>query len=170
MLSRRGFLWVGLLCLSVVSTATGMTHRHSTVDDLTSSASRIFRGICERVDTSSVAVAGARLPMTTYTFRVSERLKGSGGARLTFHQIGTPSGGPSDLGTLAGLPVYSVGHEYLLFLLPECRAGLTSPAGAAQGAFEILGERARALRDVPGDPPLDSYKNLREKILRRVRR
>lgn len=161
---------MGLLCVSMSGAAIGATRRHSTLDDLATSASRIFRGICETVDTGSVVVAGARLPMTTYTFRVSERLKGSGGARLTFHQIGAPGGGPSDLGTLAGLPVYSVGHEYLLFLLPESRAGLTSPAGAAQGAFEILDEKARSLRDVPGDPHLDSYKNLRHEILRRVSR
>jgi len=168
--SRRFLPIAVLLCFSTLTVAVGATRRASTVSDLTSSAARIFRGICERVEVGSVTVAGARLPMTTYTFRVSEGFKGSIGTTLTFRQIGVPGGGPMDLGQRAGLPVYSAGGDYLLFLLPESRVGLTSPAGAAQGAFEILADQALALNAMPVDSQIHSYQSLRRQVLQRTPR
>ncbi len=75
-------------------------------------------------------LAGAELASTTYTFDVSDALKGAGTGQLVFRQIGTRVGGPRDLGARVGLPVYTPGVEYVLFLLPEGTLGLTSPAGA----------------------------------------
>lgn len=113
-------------------------------DGLVGSAGRIFRGRCTGVQSGTVEVAGARLPATTYTFEVTDQLKGAAAATITFRQVGLPDGGARDLGRLARLPVYSTGVEYVLFLLPDSAAGLTSPAGAAQGAFLVSGERVWA--------------------------
>jgi hypothetical protein len=113
------------------------------VADLTKSAAHVFRGRCVAAQVGTAEVAGGRLPVTTYTFRVREHLKGGGTPTLTIRQVGTPQGGPRDLGRLAGLPVYTLGTEYVLFLLPESRAGLT--AGVSQGAFIVRGEQVRGV-------------------------
>ena len=109
----------------------------ATVAQLTASAARVFRGRCTAVVAGTVEVAGARLPATTYTFRVREHLKGRRRSTITFRQLGAPGGGPHDLGRLVDLPTYAPGSEYVLFLLPASRVGLTSPAGAAEGALLV---------------------------------
>jgi hypothetical protein len=111
-----------------------------TLAGLAGSAGRIFRGVCLNAEAGTVEVAGARIAATTYTFEVREYLKGGGGPKVTFRQVGTPGGGPGDLGRAAGLPVYSPGLEYVIFLLPESKARLTSPAGASRGALLVKRE------------------------------
>ena len=106
----------------------------------TAASAHIVRARCVEAVAVVVEVAGARLAATAYQFEVIDTLKGTSGKRLVFRQVGTASAGPRDLGRIAGLPVYSPGVEYLLFLLPESAAGLTSPAGAGQGAFEVAGD------------------------------
>ena len=143
------------------------------VSTMTASAARVFRGHCEHVTTEMVDVAGARLPVTTYTFRVAEHLKGKRSTGVTFRQVGRPDGGPRDLGRLAGLPAYAPGTEYVLFLLPPSRAGLTSPAGAAEGAFVVRGRRVHRMagrrpgtrRDDDDEEPA-SYEALRQAVRR----
>jgi hypothetical protein len=114
----------------------------SAVAALARDAERVFRGRCLAAREVAVAVGGAVIPATGYTFAVLDPLQGDLGERVTFRQVGSPAGGADDLGELAGLPRYEPGSEYVLFLLPESAAGLTSPAGAAEGAFSLAGEEA----------------------------
>ncbi len=158
-----------LFCLLASAPATAATRRASTVAELTSASARVFRGVCESVEVGEVTLAGARVPATTYTFRLSDTLKGRAGRTVTFRQAGVPAGGAADLGRLAGLPVYAPGHDYLLFLLPEGRLGLTSPAGAAEGAFEILAGAAVPLGPSQGRAARP-WKDLRAEVLREARR
>lgn len=125
----------------------------ATVAQLTASAARVFRGQCTGVQVGSVEVAGGRLPATTYTFRVREHLKGRRRATVTFRQLGAPDGGPRDLGRLADLPTYVPGAEYVLFLLPASRVGLTSPAGAAEGALLVRDGEVRNVRGTAAEAP-----------------
>lgn len=145
---RHGFRLVvyAILALSYATGAHAGTRRSATLADLTASAARVFRGRCVAAEVGMAEVAGAHIPATTYTFRVSDHLKGAPSHTITFRQVGTPEGGLHDLGRLAGLPVYVPGTEYVLFLLPDHRAGLTSPAGSAQGAFVVSGEQVRGIQ------------------------
>lgn len=108
-------------------------------------AGRVVHARCVSAEVVVVEVAGARVAATEYTFAVHKTLKGEPGSTLRFRQVGTPQGGPRDLGQLVGLPIYEPGGEYVLFLLPASRSGLTSPAGAGEAAFRV--ERS-ALRQV----------------------
>src|SRR5213592_387270 len=101
-------VYVGL-ALSWAVRAHAWTLMPTTVADLTRSAAHVFRGQCVAAQVGTAEIAGARIPVTTYTFRVREHLKGVGPDTLTFRQIGTPKRGPRDLGRLAGLPGASVG-------------------------------------------------------------
>jgi hypothetical protein len=112
-------------------------------------AARIFRGHCMSARTDTVEIAGALLPVTVYRFRVGEHLKGGAAHTVTFRQLGAADGGKRDLGRLVGLPVYARGSEYVLFLLPASVAGMTSPAGAGDGAFAVQGERVHGIRPDP---------------------
>jgi hypothetical protein len=145
-----------LACLALLLASSAVVHARmrvpATVADMARSAGRVFRGHCATRAVSTIEVAGARLPVTTYTFRVGEHLKGGGGRTVTFRQVGTPEGGPRDLGRLVGLPVYAPGTEYVLFLLPPGRAGTTSPAGAAEGAFLVSGDQVVSLRGAAERP------------------
>jgi len=115
---------------------------------LADSAERIFRGSCLEAQDETLELAGGRIAVTRYTFTASEHLKGEAStSTVTFLQVGSTSGGALDLGRLAGLPVYRPGVEYVLFLLPESSAGLTSPSGAGEGAFVITGG---SLQVIPG--------------------
>jgi hypothetical protein len=146
MFRRRLLLLASIaLFLGSVPATEAAAPRLITLDELTASANRIFRGRCIGVEVGTADLAGARIPMTEYTFRVSDHLKGSRGDTITFRQVGTPKRGPRDLGRLGGIPIYSPGTEYVLFLLPDSSAGLTSPAGAGQGAFVISGDRVQGV-------------------------
>src|SRR5262245_52792734 len=109
-------LLCGLIVVALPRTAAATMQTSAGVATMTASAARVFRGHCERATTEVVDVAGARLPVTTYTFRIAEHLKGKAVPAVTFRQVGRPDGGPRDLGRLAGLPVYAPGTEYVLFL------------------------------------------------------
>lgn len=162
----------GLIVLALPRTAAATMQTSAGVSTMTAGAARVFRGHCESATTEIVEVAGAHLPVTTYTFRVAEHLKGKAVHTVTFRQVGRPDGGPRDLGRLAGLPVYAPGTEYVLFLLPASRIGLTSPAGAADGAFVVRGKRVHRMAGARPGPRRDtddaeeptSYESLRKAV------
>lgn len=156
-----------------------------TVAAMTRSAAHVFRGQCVSAVAGTADVAGARITVTTYTFRASEHLKGRGKDTIVFRQVGTADGGPRDLGRLVGLPVYAPGTEYVLFLLPESAARVTSPAGAGDGAFVVGGDTVRGVHadagapagralagNGDGSPALEtvSYETLRRAVLAEVGR
>lgn len=129
---------LAVLVVGLASTAPALVIPEApTWTEMTDSAEQILRGTVISADVSTKDVAGGRVKVTTYTVVVAERLKGKGRKRHRFQQVGTPGGGPSDLGTLGGLATYETGQEYLFFLLPRSRYGLTSPAGGPRGALEI---------------------------------
>src|SRR5437773_11653021 len=86
-------VYVGL-ALSCAVRAHAWTLMPTTVADLTRSAAHVFRGQCVTAQVGTAEVAGARIPVTTYTFRVHEHLKGVRPDTLTFRQIGPPQRRP----------------------------------------------------------------------------
>ena len=84
---------------------------------------------------------GTEIPVTTYTFSVSERIKGVTGDILTVRQFGVRQprvqGDQALVFRIPGMPVYQVGQEVVLFLIADSSLGLTSPVGLSQGAFTI---------------------------------
>jgi len=158
--------WTALAGLLLASATRAGAHGMPapSVATLTRNAAHVFRGHCVSADVEDADVGGVRLRVTRYTFTVGERLKGRGGAVATFRQVGTPEGGPRDLGTLVGLPRFVPGTEYVLFLLPEGRAGLTSPAGASAGAFLVHDGSVARVGD-PAATATTTYEALRRTVL-----
>jgi hypothetical protein len=155
--TRRQLLLAVAGAMALATAADARMATPPTIAAMTSSAAHVFRGQCMSAVEGTADVAGARVAVTTYTFRASEHLKGRGKNTVVFRQVGTPAGGPRDLGHLVGLPVYAPGTEYVLFLLPESPARITSPAGAGDGAFIVTGDTVRGVHaDAAGSPPRDA--------------
>jgi hypothetical protein len=127
-------LAAGVPCLAAPMTEAEL------VDTFGPPAAQVFRGRCSAAEPVEVRVGQVSLAATEWTFEVSEWLRGGGPPVVRFRQLGRPQGGRDDLGRLAGLPVYEVGAEYVLFLLPPGRLGLTSPAGAGEAALSVAGD------------------------------
>jgi len=135
-------LSIGTLLLACASAVQAQDVERFIVQSFAQSSARIFRGRCVAAEPVAVRIPGGTVAATRYSFDVVEGLKGVAGTRRTsFVQVGDRAGGPRDLCRLAGLPTYTPGSEYVLFLLPESQRGLTSPAGAAEGAFLVAGDR-----------------------------
>jgi hypothetical protein len=145
-----------------------------TLKELTNGAARVFRGRCVGAEIGTADFAGKPIVATTYVFQVSEYLKGSGPGTLRVRQAGSPRRQGSDLGRIAGLPVYVPGNEYVVFLRPESRAGLTSPSGKGRGVFIVRDERLHAVLQDGVTPASDSevvpYDALRRAVLQLVGR
>lgn len=149
---RHLLTWHVLFTFAVAFAGSGATAvlTVTPLAELTAGAGKIVRGRCVARRVEEQHVGGLPVRVTVYRFEVREYLKGHGAAVFDFRQVGTPEGGPADLGRLVGLPVYVPGDEYVLFLLRESTAGLTSPAGAGEGAFLLREEQITALRGHAG--------------------
>ncbi len=154
--------WILLLALLPIALGASFS-----TSELTRSAARVYRGRCVAAEPGSVDFKGRPLAATAYTFEVSDYLKGEGPRRLTFRQAGTPDRGVSDLGRIAGLTVFAPGIEYVVFLRPESKAGLTSAAGRGRGVFVVHGETVQAV-DVDGRTPAPGAETIPYVALRRA--
>ncbi len=124
--------------------------------EMAARADRLFLGRCIDRNVSSHPSLGIEL--TTYTFAVTDPIKGVAHGRVTVRIPGSP-----ESPYLEGLPVFRKGEEALLFLYPESEAGFSSSLGLDQGRFRILTDKAgrrrainargneRLLQDVPAE-------------------
>ena len=137
------------------------------VAELTRGSERIFRGRCVAARAETVDFKGRPLAATSYFFDVSEYLKGQGPRTLSFRQAGTPERGTSDLGRIAGLTVFEPGREYVIFLRPVSKAGLTSAAGRGKGVLLMTGETVQ-VADADGRAPAPGAERIAYEAIRRA--
>ncbi len=143
--ARHPFHFRSAGCVAILALPTILLGATFSVVELTESAGRIFRGRCVATRPESVDFKGRPLVATAYFFEVMEYLKGDGPRILAFRQAGTPERGISDLGRIAGLTVFAPGHEYVVFLRPPSKAGLTSAAGRGRGVLLVTGETVQVV-------------------------
>lgn len=118
------------------------------LQQMTSRAQMIFQGrvlaVDVRLDEVSQRVA------TFTTFEVLDTLKGTPGARHTIKQMGGHLPGSHYAVRIHGIPEFTPGQEYIVFLAEPSRLGFSSPIGLSQGAFRIDRQADRAtVRNVP---------------------
>src|SRR5687767_4776165 len=154
---RKAVVSVSLVMLLVLCAPLLSVRAHHAVlrfnlEEMVATADRIFVGKCIDVKETKEMVAKGILPVTYYTFAVSQVVKGKVPETITFKQLGhrprKPSGKKSGplVGSyvadpksyIHGMSGYDVGEEMLLMLIPKYSAGeLTYPVGLYQGAFYI---------------------------------
>ena len=151
-------------CIALLVVASTLLSAHATtvrplaLDEMTATAATIFHGKC--IGNETLREPGTKLIVTRTTFTVEEVMKGSPGTTLTIKQVGgtLPNG---DSMQIEGVPTYSVGENYVLFLNGVSTLGLTSPTGLSQGRFNIeMGEggaratNGRDFREMAAPVPL----------------
>ena len=152
--TRWRMVVLGVTVWALAHSAEAARVRSLGLGDMASRAGRIFVGRC--VDRVMGEDAATGVAMTTYTFVVTEPIKGVSRGQTTFRVPGTP-----EQPLFSGLPVFRVGEEALLLLYPESPAGFSVALGLDQGRFRIrpgpdsrrraTNDRGNAglLRDVP---------------------
>jgi hypothetical protein len=109
------------------------------LEKMVTKADRIFIGVCSTVEDSTLS--GTDMPVTSYTFSVTEPIKGEMDDTLTIRQLGVREprvqGDKALVFRVPGMPVYQAGQEVVLFLISDSSLGLTSPVGLSQGAFTV---------------------------------
>jgi len=122
-----------LLLCSLQTTATSVLP--VSLQRMATAAEIIFHGTATsnevKLDQASGGVA------TYTTFKVSEVIKGDPGATHTIKQIGGQLPGSQVRQLIHGVPRFSVGQEYVVFLPKASSLGFASPIGLSQGKFNI---------------------------------
>jgi len=95
-----------------------------------------FQGTVVDVKTGKDPQTGMLVTLTT--FRVDDVLKGDVPASYTVKQIGGEDSSTGVKFKAFGVPTYTVGQSYVLFMNGVSSAGFTSPVGLQQGLFPIL--------------------------------
>jgi hypothetical protein len=75
--------------------------------------------------------------VTFTTFRVDDVLKGEVPASYTIKQIGGEDAASNTKFRIHGVPTFTVGQSYVVFMAGVSQAGFSSPIGLAQGRFTI---------------------------------
>ncbi len=134
MLEGRLSLLVLLLSWSLASLAASV--RPLDLDGLVESASTVFQGRC--LESRGERDPATGLIVTLTTFEVQEAIKGSPGPLHTIKQLGGRVG--EEVNRIDGIPSFTPGEDYIVFLYGVSAAGFSSPVGLSQGRFAIRPE------------------------------
>lgn len=130
----KKFLFAYLLSFVIALPGHAMSVLPLYLDEIVNDAAIAFQG-------KSLESHSERDPQTgsivTYsTFEVQEVLKGDVGATHTIKQIGGKLEGETH--QTIGVPTFTVGESYILFLYGVSASGFSSPVGLDQGKFNII--------------------------------
>lgn len=124
--------------MAMAKKADATTLLPQNLEQLEARSAQVFSGVCTG---RQAAVGKQNLPVTIYTFRVTEKAKGPirNGREVVFRQFGNDA--PTTEGMVAnipGIPRYEIGQEVVLFLPHPSRLGLAAPVGLSQGVFPVV--------------------------------
>ncbi|MBI4851771.1 MAG: hypothetical protein HY819_08250 [Acidobacteria bacterium] len=159
---RYAFLAILLAVLFSTQMLTSKAHHavlQFNLEEMVATADKVFVGKCTNIKETEEMIAQGMMPVTYYTFAVSEKIKGDIPQTFTFKQLGHQPrkfnknisgkevmpmvGGVGgriadpDSFIVHGLSNYHIGEEMLLMLIPNYMGDLTYPVGLYQGAFYI---------------------------------
>ncbi len=128
-------LWLALAGLLAANAASVLPlYLDQVIDD----ARLAFEGTC--IETHSARDPANGMVVTYTTFAVRDMLKGHAGTTHTIKQIGGSLPGEGLVYRVPGVPKFTVGEDYVVFLAGVSRSGFSSPIGLGQGKFGIRSE------------------------------
>lgn len=141
-----------LLAFALVGSASAASVRELMLDEIIDTAAIAFQGTCTGNRTE-------RDPLTNFvvtytTFSVTDVLKGNVQTTHTIKQIGGEIPGGELSFRVNGVPTFTVGADYVVFLAGVSSAGFSSPIGLAQGKFSV--------RQTPSGKTVSNGRNVRE--------
>lgn len=112
------------------------------LDEIIDRSAVAFEGVCLENRTEREASSG--FVVTYTTFEVRDVLKGGVGSTHVIKQIGGTLVAEGLNYQVVGVPKFTVGESYVVFLAGVSSAGFSSPVGLTQGRFSIRqGEAGR---------------------------
>jgi len=126
---------IGVSGFSCIGSADAASVRPMLLDEIIDSAAVAFQGTCtaSRVEQDTVT----NFIVTYTTFAVRDVIKGDVAAIHVIKQIGgTLPGGESGM-IVHGVPTFTVGEDYVVFLPGVSSLGFSSPVGLTQGRFMV---------------------------------
>lgn len=155
------FVCAVLLCLPASSVRAHHMALRFNLEEMAAASETIFYGECESIVERFETLGGGSVPVTVYTFAVTETLRGKPQASLSIKALGhaakKASGKPGEIlvggkpwskeSALHDMPSYEVGREYVVFLTSPDSWGLQIPVGRSQGSFSVT-VRTDGTRDV----------------------
>lgn len=115
----------------------------TSLEDLAKRADLVFDGVCESKRDGVVMHPNTKkeIPVTIYTFRIKELIKGEVGSTIEIKQWNIPRNAARSYGLFfAEASHFTVGQEYLLFWGPSYTKypGMRSILSSNQGQFNVL--------------------------------
>ena len=110
---------------------------------MTAAADLIFHGKVVASEVRHDPASGRVVTLTT--FAVIEIIKGETGETHTIKQIGGHLPGSNVRQVIQGVPGFSTGREYVVFLPRASSLGFSSPIGLSQGKFDVQRVAGQAL-------------------------
>ena len=118
----KKYVLTAFFIFALAATAQAAAVRDLNLEDLCSSAGKIFWGVCTGVEKKDAELV--------YTFKANRFLKGGPADTVTLRMHRLAS-------MYARAPKFTKGQEVLLFLHPESKLGYSSPVGFGQGVFMV---------------------------------
>jgi hypothetical protein len=129
-------LFAALFCaLAYLSPAQAVSVLPLYLEELIDNSAVAFEGKCTGNRTERDAASN--MVVTYTTFEVREVLKGSVGSTHEIKQIGGSLPDEKLEYRVQGIPTFTVGEDYVVFLAGTSSAGFSSPIGLSQGRFGI---------------------------------
>lgn len=154
----KRYLLAGLAALAMAAMpAFATTVLPQKLDGIVHDAAIAFEGTC--LSNRTERDPQTNLVVTYTTFSVSDVVKGTVGSTYTIKQVGGEL--PDGLTyRVIGVPKFTVGEQYVVFLYGKSRSGFSSPVGLSQGRFVVRQGAAgpevsngRDLREMTADIP-----------------
>ncbi len=124
------------LCALLFSLSTSATSvLPVSLQRMASAAELIFYGKAIENEVKLDDVSGRVATFTT--FEIIELIKGTAGATHTIKQIGGQLPGSNVRQVIHGVPRFTIGKEYVVFLPKASKLGFSSPVGLSQGRFAV---------------------------------
>ena len=125
--------FVAFLLSATTTPATSL--KPLNLEELSTQAPLIFYG--EAIKNEVKNDAGSGQIATFTTFKVIELIKGQANAEHTIKQIGGRLPRSNIKMHVPGVPKFSTGKKYVVFLAEKSRLGFSSPLGLYQGTFSV---------------------------------
>lgn len=135
----RAAAWLARIAAASLAAAWLPAHATSVLplylDEVVDQATTAFQGTV--TDSHSARDPVSHAVVTYTTFAVSDVLKGSVPATYTIKQIGGELPGEKLQFRVMGVPKFTVGQEYIVFMAGVSAQGFSSPIGLAQGRYTV---------------------------------
>ena len=134
----KRLLFAALTTLAVALPAHAASVLPLYFEEIVDKAKTVFQGTC--IANRSERDAETGMVVTYTTFSVQDVLKGKPGFTHTIKQAGGQLADGSYEWKMEGVPKFTVGGNYVVFLPGVSSAGFSSPVGLGQGRFSVVAD------------------------------